>query len=256
MKKIMIVMIIGSIMTGCASSENQIREAVRKNPKIIFDTIEENPEQFIEVVNRAAQKAQQKQYEKQIADLKTEQENDLKSPKKPQLSADRRLAGTDDGKIVVVEYADFQCPACRMAYDSLKQFKEKHKGQIQFYYKNMPLDFHKMAMPSALYFEAIRLQDKSKALKFYDYVFENQSQLSDEGFLKKAAAVVGANLKKLEADIKSDAVKRTIEWDMSEFQKFGFTGTPVVLINGVALNGAQKIEELERVAQLTLEKSK
>ena len=67
---------------------------------------------------------------------------------------------------------------------------------------------------------------------------------------------MGANLKKLEADIKSDAVKRIIEWDMSEFQKFGFTGTPVIILNGVALNGAQKLEELEKVAQLTLEKSK
>ncbi len=256
MKRLLMFMICGWVIAGCASNESQIKEAVRKNPKIIFDAIEENSEEFIEVVNRSAQKAQQKRYEKQMAELKTEQENDLKTPKQPQLSADRRLIGTDAGKIVVVEYADFQCPACRMAYDSLKKFKEKHKGQIQFYYKNMPLDFHKMALPSALYFEAIRLQDKNKALKFYEYVFENQKQLTDESFLKKAAAVVGANLKKLEIDIKSDAVKKIIEWDMSEFQNFGFTGTPVLIINGVALNGAQKLEELERVAQLTLEKSK
>ncbi len=239
---------------GCASTDDQLKEALRKNPKIIFDIIEENPDQFIEVVNRAAQKAQQKQYEKQIAEMKNEQDKDLKTPKQPKLSSDRRLVGDDSGKIIIVEYADFQCPACKMAYDSLKQFKEKHKNQIQFYYKNFPLDFHKMAYPSALYLEAIRLQDKVKAMKFYDYVFENQKNISDEGFLKKAAAHVGANLKKIEADIKSDQVKKIIEDDMNEFQSFGFTGTPVLIINGVALNGAQKLEELERVAQLTLKK--
>lgn len=256
MKKLLMFMICGTVFTGCVSSEKQILEIVKKNPKIIFDAIEENPEQFIEVINRAAQKAQQKQYEKQMAELKAEQENDLKNPKRPRLSKDRRLVGTDSGKIVIVEYADFQCPACRVAYESLKQFKEKYKDEIQFYYKNMPLDFHKMALPSALYFEAIRMQNRNMAFKFYEYIFENQRQLTDQNFLKKAAAVVGANLKKLEKDIKSDAVKKNIEEDISEFQNFGFTGTPVIIINGVALNGAQNIEELERVARLTIEKSR
>ena len=117
---------------GCASNDNQLTEALRKNPKIIFAVIEESPDQFIEVVNRAAQKAQQKQYEKQIAEMKNEQDKDLKSPKQPKHSSDKRLVDDDGGKIIIVEYADFQCPACKMAY------------------------------PSALYLEAIRLQDKTE----------------------------------------------------------------------------------------------
>ncbi len=254
MKKLVILTAVIPSLIGCVSTDNQLKEALRKNPKIIFDVIEENPDQFIEVVNRAAQKSQQKQYEKQIAEMKSEQDKDLKTPKQPKLSSEKRLVGDDSGKIVIVEYADFQCPACKMAYGSLKEFKEKHKGQIQFYYKNLPLDFHKMAYPSAQYFEAIRLQDKTKAMKFYDYVFENQSHLADEGFLKKAAVDVGANLKRIEVDIKSDQVKKIIEGDMNEFQSFGFTGTPMLILNGVALYGAQKLDELERITQLTLKK--
>lgn len=254
MKTTLSLLILSLIVSGCVSSEDKVREVVRKNPKVIFDAIEENPEQFIDVVNRAAQKAQLNQYQKQMAAAKAEQESDLKKPKRPQLSDDRRLFGRTGGKIIVVEYADFQCPACRMAYDSLKRFKENHKDEIQFYYKNMPLDFHKMAYPAAQYFEAIRNQGKDKALKFYEYVFENQRQLAEENFLKKAAKIAGADLKRLETDINSDQVKRSIAWDISEFQNFGFTGTPVVIVNGVTMNGAQSLEELERVAQLTLKK--
>lgn len=254
MKKIVILAVLIG-MVGCATNESQLRETLKKNPKIVFDIIEENPEQFIEVVNRAAQKAQQKQYEKQIADMKSEQETDLKNPKKPKLEDKRRLLGSENSSITIVEYADFQCPACRIAFESLNQFKEKYKGKIQFYYKHMPLDFHKMAYPAAQYFEAIKLQDKAKALRFFDYVFENQRQLTDERFLKKAAAKVGANSAKLSEDIKSEFVRKIIEDDMDEFQKFGFTGTPVILLNGVALNGAQKLEELERIMNLT-ERSK
>lgn len=239
------------VLAGCATNESQLKEALRKNPKIIFDVIEENPEQFIEVVNRAAQKAQQKQYEKQISEMKEQQERDIKNPKKPKLTDDRRLSGNSNSKITIVEYADFQCPACRMAYQSLNEFKQKYKGQVQFYYKHMPLDFHKMAYPAALYFEAIKVQDSAKAIKFYDLVFENQRQMSDENFLRKTAQSVGADIKKVEQDMKSDKVKQVIEEDIAEFQKFGFTGTPVILINGVALHGAQKIDELERIAKMT-----
>lgn len=255
MKKLGLFLIGTSLaMVGCASNETQVKETLKKNPKIVFDVIEENPEQFLEVVNRAAKKAQQSQIEKQISEMKTEQEKDLKDPKKPKLSEDRRLFGDANAKITLVEYADFQCPACKMAYDSLNQFKEKYKGQIQFYYKHMPLDFHEMAFPAALYFEAIKLQNKQKALKFYNTVFAQQRQMSDESFLKKMAAQVGADVKKIQTDIKSDKVKKVIEDDMSEFQNFGFTGTPVIMINGVALHGAQRFEELERVMKLTLNK--
>ena len=60
----------------------------------------------------AAQTAQRSNYEREVAATKEQQEKDLANPKKPQLSAERRLIGTDKAKIVIVEYADFQCPAC------------------------------------------------------------------------------------------------------------------------------------------------
>lgn len=251
MNKIIYCLVLAISLAGCATNENQLKETLKKNPKIVFDVIEENPEQFIEVVNRTAQKAQQRQYEKQLSEMKAEQEKELKNPKKPKLSEDRRLVGDANSRITIVEYADFQCPACRMAFDSLEEFKEKHKGKIQFYYKHMPLDFHKMAYPAAQYFEAIKLQDKQKAIKFYDLVFENQRQMSDESFLKRMAQASKVDIKKLQQDLNSEKVKQIIQDDMTEFQNFGFTGTPVILINGVALHGAQKIEELERVAKLT-----
>ncbi|MBX2988004.1 MAG: thioredoxin domain-containing protein [Bdellovibrionaceae bacterium] len=253
MKKL-ILALGGFAVSGCVSSENQIREAIKKNPDIVFEAIEENPVRFIESVNRAAQKAQQAQYEQHASEMKKGQERDLKNPKQPKLSEERRLIGDDKAPIVLVEYVDFQCPACKMASESLKEFKQKHKNDIQVYYKNMPLDFHPMAFPAALYFEAIRRQDKVKALKFYEHVFAHQRQLKDEAFLKKAAAQVGAHPGKLAADVKSAAVKKTVAEDMAEFQAFGFNGTPTMILNGIALSGVQPVEKLEEIVELTRKK--
>jgi protein-disulfide isomerase len=238
------------VFAAACTSDSQVRAALKKNPEILFEAIEANPEKFMEAVNKAARKAQAGERERQMAEMRAEQERDLKNPKQPKLSPDRRLSGTDDGKIVVVEYADFQCPACAMAHRSLKDFIAKRPGQVQFYYKHMPLNFHPMAMPAALHFEAIRLQDKAKAAKFYDLVFENQRSLSEVS-LKKAAQQAGADMKKLAADVQSEKVREIVAEDMKEFEGFGFTGTPVVLVNGVAMQGAQPIEALERMAELT-----
>jgi protein-disulfide isomerase len=238
------------LLSACVSSESQVRDALEKNPKLVFDVIEKNPEQFMESVTRAARLAQQKQQEKQIENRQQQQEADLKNPKSPEITPERVLFGKKEDPITIVEYADFQCPACGMAHNSLTEFKEKHKGEIRFVFKNMPLDFHRMAYSSALYFEAIRLQDQKKALKFHDTLFENQQKLSED-YLKKTASEVGADMTRLAKDIKSRAVSKVVREDMAEFQKFGFTGTPVIIVNGVALEGAQPLEELERVASLT-----
>lgn len=181
------------------------------------------------------------------AEVKAEQLKENKNPKGPRLNSERRLLGNVNSEITIVEYADFECSACRTAFEGLNQFKEKHQGKIQFYFKHMPLSFHKMAYPAAQFFEAIRMQDKTKAVRFFEYVFQNQTSLAEEDFLKRAAAKFGVNMVKLLVDIKSDQVRRTIEDDMKEFREFDFNGVPVVLLNGTVLEGAHNFESLEKI---------
>lgn len=254
MRKLGRFLILFVLTSGCASRESQIRQILAENPKIIFDVIEENPEQFIHSVNIAARKTQEKEYQKQMAEMKAQEEFNLKNPKYPELNDERRLLGDSGSEITIVEYADFQCPACRMAYQSLNQLKQKYRGKIQFYYKHMPLDFHRMAEPASRYFEAMKMQNKDKALRFFDYVFQNQSGMTSEAFLKQAAQKVGANLAQLQKDYGSEKISQILSKDKDEFQNFGFTGTPVILINGVALYGAQSLEQMERIIRLTGQK--
>ncbi|MBK9038525.1 MAG: thioredoxin domain-containing protein [Bdellovibrionales bacterium] len=181
------------------------------------------------------------------SEAKTEQMKAAKNPREPRLDSERRLIGSANSEITIVEYADFECSACRSAFDGLNRFKIKHQGKIQFYFKHMPLNFHKMAYPAAQYFEAIRMQDKAKAMKFFEYVFQNQMSLAEEDFLKKAAEKLAVNMVKLLQDIKSEQVRRIIEDDIKEFREFDFNGVPVLLLNGTVLEGAHDFESLEKV---------
>ncbi len=181
------------------------------------------------------------------SEAKAEQMKGSRNPREPRLESERRLIGSANSEITIVEYADFECSACRSAFEGLNRFKEKYQGKIQFYFKHMPLKFHKMAYPAAQYFEAIRMQDKAKALKFFEYVFQNQGSLAEEDFLKKAATKLAVDMVKLLQDIKSEQVRRIIEADIKEFREFDFNGVPVVLLNGTVLEGAHDFESLEKV---------
>lgn len=251
MKKILVALPLVFFLGACATQENKIADYLKKNPKIVFDVIEENPELFIDVVNKAARKAQEAQYKKQNQDMEQQQKEQVNNPLKPDIGKDTLLFGKLDAPITIVEYADFQCPACQMGYDSLIKMKEKYGDKVQIHYKHFPLDFHKMAMPSAQYYEAIRSQDPKKAEKFYKLVFENQRELKNEDYLKKVTKQVGANLDTVQKQLSSATVSSKIQTHMDEFQKFGFTGTPVLLVNGVALHGARPLEEIEKVVAMT-----
>ena len=80
-----IVLLITIFLGACATQESKIAEYLKKNPKLVFDVIEENPEQFIEVVNKAAKKAQEAQYSKQILEIQQQRQEQINKPLKPDL---------------------------------------------------------------------------------------------------------------------------------------------------------------------------
>src|SRR5690606_12465907 len=112
------------------------------------------------------------------------------------------------------------------------------------------LSFHPQAMPASQYFEAIRLQDEEKAWKFHDAIYENQRKLQNgESFLKSLAKDLKVDMKKLEKDVKSEAVQKRINEDMEEAAKFGFQGTPGFLLNGIPVKGAYPTSHFDNLIE-------
>ena len=246
---------LAMVLWGCAPSASQLEKVVSENPDILFNTIKKHPDKFIEVVNQAARQAQMQARKNEANAEKERMEEEFKNPKKPEIGENRAIFGTKGAPITIVEYSDFQCPYCAKGYNTVKEVMAEYKGKVQVIYKHLPLDFHPLAMPASEYFEAIALQSASKAEKFHDMIFENQKKLNSdkEKFLKSAAKKAGADMAKLAKDLKSDAVKKVIAADMAEAKKFGFSGTPGFLVNGVSLKGAYPFSEFKKIIDRHLE---
>lgn len=252
------ISLLALTLVNCAPSAKQLKEAIEKDPSIVFVAIEKDPEAFIEVVNKAAQNAQRKAQEKAVAEEGKKRDEEFAKPLTAAVEEGRVIFGPKDAKITIIEYSDFECPYCSKGHATIDEVMKAYPKDVRVVYKHLPLDFHPMAMPAARYFEAIAMQDHAKAEKFYNLVFENQGDLRSkkEAFLKETAKKVGADVKKVEKDLNNEAITKRIEADMAEARKFDFSGTPGFLINGVSLRGAYPFSEFKEIIERHLKEGK
>jgi protein-disulfide isomerase len=225
------------------SLKDQMAKVLAENPKILTDAIEKHPAEFITALQNAAKNAQESMGKKREEEEKKVLEESFNKPLVAEIRADEAMIGPKDAPITLVEYSDFECPFCSRGYETVINLMKKYDGKIRFVYKHLPLSFHEQAMISAQYFEAIRLQSNQLAFKFHDEIFKNQGKLKNGvAFLDATVKSVGADLKKVKAEIKSERVKKRIEADMKEAGSFGMQGTPGFLLNGIPVRGAYPAE--------------
>ncbi len=240
---------IAFAISACAPSAKQLKEAIEKDPTIVFAAIEKAPDKFIEVVMKAQQDAQKVSAEKAQDDEKKQRDEEFKNPLKPVIDESRVIFGNKNAPITIVEFSDFQCPYCTKGYQTVQEVRKAYGDKVRVVFKHLPLDFHPMAMPAAKYFEAIAQQDQSKAEKFHDMIFDNQNMMKEKGeaWFKEVAKKVGADQKKIDIALKDEKIAKRIEADMAEAKSFNMSGTPGFVINGVTLRGAYPADAFKKI---------
>ncbi len=149
--------------------------------------------------------------------------------------------GNPNGKVVIVEFADFQCPHCALMKNIMKEVVEKHKNDVALYFKQFPLPFHTYAALASKATLAAHRQGAFWAM--HDLIFDNQMKL-DEGIFKQFATQLNLNVEKFEADMNDPEVQKEIEFNMIEGQQAGLTGTPTLFINGKQYRGESTVEKI------------
>lgn len=246
----LLALVAGLSLAACAPSAPQLKKIMEENPDILYGVIQKDPKKFLDVVNEAAQKARAGEESKFAEDEAKAREEEFKNPKTPELAADRAYAGDKAAPITIVEYSDFQCPYCSRGHATMKEVLAAYPGKVRVLFKDFPIErIHPLARPASEMYEAIALQDTAKATAFKDQVFENQDQLNKDGakFIEATAKKVGANVAKAKTDAKGEVVQKRLADDKAEAEKYGFSGTPGYLVNGVSLKGAYPIEEFKKV---------
>ncbi|GLU55477.1 DsbA family protein [Dyadobacter frigoris] len=154
---------------------------------------------------------------------------------KPEVSSHDHVQGSAKASIEIVEYGDYQCPSCGVAFPVLKEIQEKFGQQIRFVFRNFPLsESHEFAMPAAVASEAAALQDKF--WEMHDIIFENQNLLSNEGLFKMASGI-GLDIEQFKEDIQNPQLEQKVESDFESGIRSGVNGTPSFFVNGTKFDG-------------------
>lgn len=227
-------------------SREDLKKALDANPDLVLSALKKDKMKFFGLVMESQQEFQKNRAREEAKLEQQEQDKAFANPMKPEIGPDARVRGRADARITIVEYSDFQCPFCSKGFNNLEEVRKKHGDQVRVVFKNKPLDFHPLAMPAAQWFEALALQSPEKAWTFHDSLFEHQDKLGEDYF-KQLTKDLGLDVAKAAKDAAGETVRKKIEADMKEAEKFGFSGTPGYLINGIPLRGAYPPAAFEQI---------
>lgn len=161
-----------------------------------------------------------------------------------QAKLSEHITGKGQKGVTLIEYGDFQCPACEGYEPTVEQVRSKYDNDIHFQFRNFPLtNLHPNAFAAARAAEAASLQGKFWEMHDALYAQSNWQQwtqsTSASDFFNRLAAQLGLDVNKFKQDYASDAVNGTINADMNEGNKLDITGTPTFFLDGKKLDSVQ-----------------
>lgn len=143
--------------------------------------------------------------------------------------------GNSESDIRLIEYSDFQCPACKAAAPSLDALINDFGDQFVLEYRHYPLRRnHPNAQLAGQAAEAASIQ--GKFWEMHDLLFEKQAEWSQsfnpERYFRTYAEELGLNVDRFRFDLESDAVKDRVNEHADQAAELGLTGTPSFVFNG------------------------
>ncbi|MEJ8282146.1 DsbA family protein [Pseudonocardia spirodelae] len=158
-----------------------------------------------------------------------------------------RLNDAPNASATLVEFADFQCPACGRVHPIMNQLVQQYGDRVQFVFRNFPLPMHRNAEAAAIAGEAARAQ--GKFVPMYDRLFETQADWSESAdaatVFRGYAQELGLDLAAYDAAVADPATAAKIEADTAAGQAAGVSGTPTIFVDGekVELRSVQDITD-------------
>lgn len=160
--------------------------------------------------------------------------SDTKSSSLPPLQMTEWVDGKKDSKVVMIEYADFQCPACKAFNPIIGKIKEEYKDRVAFVFRPFPLQGHLNALPSATAAELAGQQ--GKYFEMVDALYTNQEEWATSKtpfeYYEKYAQALGLDMNTFKQGEADESIKTKLAESYKGGVQAGVTGTPTFFIQG------------------------
>ena len=137
--------------------------------------------------------------------------------------------GPEGAPVVLVEFADFECPFCQKLSTELDQMWESRKDRLRFVFKFLPLSMHHHGEIAAR--AAIAAQMQGKFWEMHRQLFANGQHLEEDDLVGYGRAI-GLDIDRFRADMASVRATERIEADRKLADSLGVKGTPTLFVDG------------------------
>lgn len=163
---------------------------------------------------------------------------------------DPTALGRADAPVVLIEYADFQCPFCRrFARETEPRLIEEYvnRGLLRIEWRDLPLLGPESRNAAAA---ARAAAAQGRFWEYHDMLYAEERRVNsgtlDDDALRAIAERIGLDLARFDADRTSTAVLDAIARDEQEATRLGITGTPAFIVGGLPVIGAQPYEVFQQ----------
>lgn len=183
-------------------------------------------------------------------------QSQVNSPAQPAEASLDKSEGAPDAPVVVIEYADFQCPYCRQfATGPERQLKTDYidPGQVRFVFRHMPFigDESRWAAEAA---ECAN--EQGRFWDYHDELFAEQAGENEGAFgpdnLKRFAADLNLNPEQFNQCLDSGQYRDKVQQEMSKGQRLGVTSTPTLFVNGQLIRQGTDYQVLRTAIEAAL----
>jgi protein-disulfide isomerase len=142
-------------------------------------------------------------------------------------------SGPKNAANYLVEFSDFQCPACKAFSTEVDKLKTKYSTKLLVVYRFFPLSQHPESHTAAAV--ALSAYSQGKFWEMSDLLFANQDTLSMDTYASLSAQLK-LDWNKISTDITSGTYTDQINGDYEYGDKIGIDATPTFFLNGVKLS--------------------
>jgi protein-disulfide isomerase len=168
------------------------------------------------------------------------------------------MTGQKNAKVTLVEFGDYQCPACGAAYPITKQILAAYQSNpdFNFVFRNFPLPMHLNAPMAAEAAEAAA--EQGKFWEMHDKLYETQNVWSDlpsplDTFTQYAKDL-GLDAAKFKTEVQQNKFASVIQADQADGNAVGLNATPTFYVNGQVIVGVPDLQSLKDLIDAGLKK--
>ncbi len=140
-------------------------------------------------------------------------------------------AGPEDAPVVLVEFFDYECPACKAAVSLLDQLLDEFDGKLVIYFKQFPIEGHAHSVAAS--YAAIAAYKQGKYVQMHEALMADQTRHTKDELFETARGL-GLDMTKFAADYA--AADPVVLADKKEGVVAGVDHTPTFFINGRMYN--------------------